>query len=654
MSLASTDPSDIANGARCFSSCITGVNESAVKTYLLTNGAGRSLPPCVTPSAPITVEVTTAHVPDSNTQLGVRWLQAANSGTLITGYTVYWGTTAGGPYTNNSGLLPVAPKFYIASGLTAGTTYYFVVVANTNVAGCSSANSAEANATTTGNAPTGLQVGLVSYWKLDEASGAVRVDSVGTNNASQGVDTVGNDPNGVINSAALFTLAGAGLQIASNSTLQFGAGVSKSFSLWFRTTTIVFSQVILSKWNQVGADQEYILFQTVGAITFRTRNLANGANVDVVSTIAAVANRWIHISFGYDDASQVIWIQIEGETRQTTASTGIRSSGVQFRFGSSVDFSTGGSFGLDGSLDEGALWSRVLTSAEVVQLAATFSLTGIQAGQTVGQDNATRWSAKVVSNGGAAPAASTTTAMSVFVDGCVTDGTYLSLLVWNIYAPDNLIAATTPWYRIQNGNTPFTNHNFVGGDITATGLKGNATTKYLDTGLNMSTLGYGWNAQSSAGIILYMPDVAATAASAFWDSGDIDTASSANNVALIPALASVTYYEMCGFNTSTPSVAINLNGFYSGQRTSGVLSTIYFANSGNAHASKATAVGAPAAALARNLYLFCANDNNGNTQAFFSSRTQGFFAVSLGLSSANDALVYGRVQTLMTAFGRQV
>ena len=437
-------------------------------------------PVCSTPRAP-----TINAIPTDDTTAQVTWKSLPNSGSFITGWIVSWGTTSGGPYPNSSGVLPLVPRVYTATGLTSGTQYFFIVTAVTNIAGCTS-NSPERSATTTGTNP-GLLLSLVSYWKLDEAAGAVRADSIGANNVSQGADAVGQSTTAIIGDSAQFTLASAGLQAASNSTLQFAAGASKSFSGWFLTSTLVFTQALIGKWTDVGNDREYVLVTSGGTTTFRTRNLANGANVDVASTVTIAANTWHHVAFGYDNLNSVIWIQVDGETRVTTASTGVRSSGVQFRLGSCVDFNTTGNNGLDGFMDEWAMWSRVITNAEVQQLAASFSLPGIQATITAGSDNANRWNSKVQADGGAALSAGTLTAFAACVDGMISDGTYNSILVFNSIPKDGLTAVLRPWSRIGNTFAAWTNHNFVAGDLTVNGLTGDGATKYLDTGFNAST-----------------------------------------------------------------------------------------------------------------------------------------------------------------------
>lgn len=161
---APTTPAAIMQGAKCYLSCVPAELHAALSTSLFAQVANRSTPPCVTPSAPNSVQVAAAHVADPNTELLVRWLQPANSGTLIGGYKVFWGTTAGGPYPNNSGQLPVSPKQYTITGLTAGTTYYVVVQADTSISGCVSANSSEANGTTSGSSTCAAGVTFANAW----------------------------------------------------------------------------------------------------------------------------------------------------------------------------------------------------------------------------------------------------------------------------------------------------------------------------------------------------------------------------------------------------------------------------------------------------------------------------------------------------------
>lgn len=107
------------------------------------------------------------------------------------------------------------------------------------------------------------------------------------------------------------------------------------------------------------------------------------------------------------------------------------------------------------------------------------------------------WQSRVVTNGGSV-SASTLQAVSAFcraIDDANIRDCFLRL---NLFCGTGLAAALVPLYRgaslsgTQYGNTTDTNTNFVSGDYTETGtsggLKGNGTSKYLNTGLAPSDL----------------------------------------------------------------------------------------------------------------------------------------------------------------------
>lgn len=144
---APTTPAAIMQGAKCYLSCVPPELHEAFQTSLFAQVTSRSTPPCVTPTAPGQPSAFST----LNNILKISWTQPANSGSLIQSYTVSYGTTQGGPYTSTK-TVQAGTKQAILTGLSSGTTYYFVVTAN-SFAGCSSAASTEGNATTSGTPP---------------------------------------------------------------------------------------------------------------------------------------------------------------------------------------------------------------------------------------------------------------------------------------------------------------------------------------------------------------------------------------------------------------------------------------------------------------------------------------------------------------------
>ncbi len=75
------------------------------------------------------------------------------------------------------------------------------------------------------------------------------------------------------------------------------------------------------------------------------------------------------------------------------------------------------------------------------------------------------------------------------MNGLTTDGTRSQIVRMNLFAGSNLAACITPIVH-DKGDPSDTNHNFAGGDYSeATGLQGDAATKYLATGVDMTTAG---------------------------------------------------------------------------------------------------------------------------------------------------------------------
>jgi trimeric autotransporter adhesin len=100
---------------------------------------------CTPPAAPTGVSATAA----SQTQINVAWTASAGA----TSYNVLRSTTSGGPYSSVG--TPAASPFS-NTGLTCGTTYYYVVQASNGT--CASGNSLQVSATTSACTPGGNQV----------------------------------------------------------------------------------------------------------------------------------------------------------------------------------------------------------------------------------------------------------------------------------------------------------------------------------------------------------------------------------------------------------------------------------------------------------------------------------------------------------------
>jgi len=187
---------------------------------------------------------------------------------------------------------------------------------------------------------------------------------------------------------------------------------------------------------------------------------------------------------------------------------------------------------------------------------------------------------------------------------------------------------------------PWTNNNFVGGDLTVNGLQADGATKWLNTGFN-STVAF--INDSSAGISTMTPTVVGAAAK------------------IIGVQFSYELEELTGktiafsiWNNGADRVqqaapdAVNFAGFMSGSRENDNFAACYKANSGYAFAQVATDV------VARTSVRFNAVCGyfRSSAGAFCPANYVGSFAAfHLGLTAAQTQSLYNAAQALRVALG---
>lgn len=259
-----------------------------------------------------------------------------------------------------------------------------------------------------------------------------------------------------------------------------------------------------------------------------------------------------------------------------------------------------------------------------------------------GTDVIDDWALRVVANGGAAPSGGTITALKTFMSGLVTDGLDTKILAMNCFVSDSLTAAITP--QIVRGLTqldPWTNHNFVSGDLTVNGLIGNASNKYLETGFNPATSGFsnltlGYYAYSLSGAGVSAISLSCSDASHYFQTVD-------------------KYSDGKGyFFDNQNGIAVNsppaVGGFYVQNRVSSTDHRAWFANSGNAFAQIGSTDTNAFGAYPSYAMMAFANNGAGTIQQYSGDRLS-FAFVAQQMSSTNLSNLYSRVQTLRTSLG---
>ena len=79
---------------------------------------------------------------------------------------------------------------------------------------------------------------------------------------------------------------------------------------------------------------------------------------------------------------------------------------------------------------------------------------------------AVEWAKRVVTNGGDTPSSNTVSALSTFMFGMDANGLTGKITLINAFVPDSLIATLTPLLKNVSSNDPWTNYNFVSGDLS--------------------------------------------------------------------------------------------------------------------------------------------------------------------------------------------
>ena len=260
---------------------------------------------------------------------------------------------------------------------------------------------------------------------------------------------------------------------------------------------------------------------------------------------------------------------------------------------------------------------------------------------------AAAWSARVVANGGSV-SGTTMSAVSKFCAAIASAGIRDRFYRLNLFCGTGLNAALVPLYRgpslggTQYGGATDTNVGpFVSGDFAEAGagggLKGNGTSKYLDTGVLLDTL------HSSFPSLHMSAYVTATASTPAYVGGLFS--GGASGFAL-----GVGVQQLGGTVAITDVASVSLAGNHLVSRTAAD-SLAYYRNSTSVSSSSASASSATNAA--QKVFVL---SRSGATNAPVGYSDQYFrsYSLGLGLTNAQVAAYYSAMQAFQTALGRNV
>lgn len=202
--------------------------------------------------------------------------------------------------------------------------------------------------------------GLVSSWRMDEASG-IRYDSVGTNHLTDTNSTP--SATGIIGNAASFNGSTAyRLSIASNATLEYNG--SFGIACWVYVNALS-NAVIITKLNPDGTGEWRLQISLGGVLTFSVWRAA--AQQAFAQSSAVSAGGWLFVAGWFDTADNRCRLSVNNGT---VATSGVAANVPEPV--SAVDLSIGcystGASRLNGLVDAVVFRLGAFTSPELTEL----------------------------------------------------------------------------------------------------------------------------------------------------------------------------------------------------------------------------------------------------------------------------------------------
>jgi hypothetical protein len=291
-----------------------------------------------------------------------------------------------------------------------------------------------------------------------------------------------------------------------------------------------------------------------------------------------------------------------------------------------------------------------LSSTDSANLAAAFQVLDTQLEAFTGTHPiVTNWASRVVTNGGASPSAATQAALTTFCSALDTADIMRLICVMNPLVPDNLIAAQTGLIiEPTNTNDPFTNSNFVAGDLTVNGLLGNAVNKKLDTGFNASIV----FTATAGGAALYNT-TSTNSTEQDMGANNLGANQFQFHISFNVAGTGTAICDMFNDTTSRIQTANNgWTGYITMQRTLANVYQLYRANSVTPHANLGGVNANVNASTppAPTVFVFAMN-NNGGGGASFSGKRLSFMSLNYGMTQAQSLSFFNAIQAMRTALG---
>lgn len=222
-----------------------------------------------------------------------------------------------------------------------------------------------------------LETSLISYWRLNDASGSTRLDAHDSNNLSpsgaagriEGKVDEGDSGDFALQ---LGPVPSGFLHIDDNTALSTG-DINFTIACWVYLDSKTGRRAFVGKWRATDNNREYLLEYDPVGDRYRFRVSTNGTAEATVSAnnfgSPAVAT-WHLVIAWHDAGANTINIQVNNGTANSAAHAGgVFDSAAHFQIGHAFHSATEEIY-MRGRIDDVGFWKKILTAAERSELYA--------------------------------------------------------------------------------------------------------------------------------------------------------------------------------------------------------------------------------------------------------------------------------------------